>query len=61
MWDLRNLDQKTHTFRGHKDEVFQVSWNTKHDNILASCGSDRRVYIWDLNKIGQSQTAEQVE
>jgi histone-binding protein RBBP4 len=61
MWDMRKLEQKVATFQGHKDEVFQVTWNAKHKNILASCGSDRRVYVWDLNKIGASQTAEQAK
>lgn len=50
-----------HTFVSHEDEVFQVSWNNFNGPILASCGSDRRLNVWDMSRIGEEQTAEDAE
>jgi len=36
-----------------------VSWNPNKENLLGSCGVDRRALLWDLNRIGQSQTEEE--
>lgn len=32
----------------HKGGVLGLSWNTKYQNLLASCGEDSFVKIWDL-------------
>ncbi|KRH91836.1 Nucleosome remodeling factor, subunit CAF1/NURF55/MSI1, partial [Pseudoloma neurophilia] len=40
-------------------EVLQVQFSPHFPNILASSGSDRRVCIWDIEKIGQQQTPEE--
>jgi histone-binding protein RBBP4 len=52
LWDLRNLKMKLHTFDSHRDEVFQVQWSPFNETILASCGADRRLMVWDLSRIG---------
>ena len=52
LWDIRSLKEKLHSFESHKDEVFQVAWNPFNETILASGGSDRRLMIWDLSRIG---------
>jgi WD40 repeat protein len=44
-----------------REEVFQVSWAPFHDSILASCGADRRVNVWDISKIGEEQSPEDAE
>ena len=46
---------------GHGDQVFQVSWAPFNEAILASCGADRRVNVWDLSRIGDEQTPEDAE
>lgn len=33
----------------------QIGWSPQHETILASCGADRRVMIWDLSRIGDEQ------
>jgi histone-binding protein RBBP4 len=64
LWDLRNLKDPVSVFRGHTDEVYQVSWQSGSDcdgTILASCGADRRVNVWDLSRIGMEQDPEEAE
>merc|ERR1712152_59291 len=61
LWDLRNLKLKLHSFESHKDEIFQVQWSPHNETILASSGTDRRLHVWDLSKIGEEQTAEDAE
>merc|ERR1712186_27288 len=36
LWDLRNLKLKLHSFKSHKDEIFQVQWSPHNETILAS-------------------------
>lgn len=61
LWDLRNLKLKLHSFESHKDEIFQVQWSPHNETILASSGTDRRLHIWDLSKIGEEQSPEDAE
>lgn len=58
---MRNLKLKLHSFESHKDEIFQVQWSPHNETILASSGTDRRLHIWDLSKIGEEQTPEDAE
>ena len=44
-----------------RPQVFQVSWSPKHEAVLASCGADRRLMVWDLSRIGGEQTPEDAE
>merc|ERR1712071_55100 len=48
-------------FESHKDEIFQVQWSPHNETILASSGTDRRLHVWDLSKIGEEQSAEDAE
>ncbi len=61
VWDMRNLGQKLHSLENHQDEVFQVQWNMFNEPVVASCGSDRRLMVWDLSRIGEEQSAEDAE
>lgn len=61
LWDLRNLKLKLHSFESHRDEIFQVQWSPHNETILASSGTDRRLHIWDLSKIGEEQSAEDAD
>ncbi|KAG7174380.1 histone-binding protein Caf1-like [Homarus americanus] len=41
--------------------VVQVQWSPHNETILASSGTDRRLHVWDLSKIGEEQSAEDAE
>ena len=58
LWDLRNTSAALYTLRGHQKEVYQLSWAPFDNSILASCGADRRVNVWDLSKIGRNSFAD---
>lgn len=38
-----------------------MQWSPHNETILASSGSDRRLFVWDLSKIGDPQSAEDAE
>lgn len=52
---------KLHSFESHKDEIFQVQWSPHNETILASSGTDRRLHVWDLSKIGEEQSPEDAD
>ena len=35
--------------------IAQLGWSRENETIMASCGADRRVMVWDLSKIGDEQ------
>ncbi len=39
----------------------QVQWSPHNETILASSGTDRRLHVWDLSKIGEDQSPEDAE
>ena len=39
----------------------QIGWNPNFETILASCGADRRLMVWDLSKIGAEQVQPPTE
>ncbi|VDP65268.1 unnamed protein product [Schistosoma curassoni] len=39
----------------------KVQWSPHNETILASSGTDRRLHVWDLSKIGIDQTAEDAD
>ena len=61
LFDIRKLGSKLHSFELHEGEVTQVSWNPHEPAVLASAGLDRRINVWDLRRIGEEQTAEDME
>ena len=42
-------------------KFLQVQWSPHNETILASSGTDRRLHVWDLSKIGEEQSAEDAE
>ncbi|VDL70405.1 unnamed protein product [Nippostrongylus brasiliensis] len=59
--DIRNMKLVLHSFESHKDEIFQVQWSPHNETILASSGTDRRLHVWDLSRIGEEQNPENAE
>ncbi|XP_017383217.1 histone-binding protein RBBP4 [Cebus imitator] len=45
----------------HEGEVNRVQWSPHNETILASSGTDRRLNVWDLSKIGEEQSPEDAE
>lgn len=41
--------------------LLQVQWSPHNETILASSGTDRRLHVWDLSKIGEEQSGEDAE
>jgi len=35
--------------------ALQIGWSRENETVMASCGADRRVMVWDLSKIGDEQ------
>jgi WD40 repeat protein len=33
-----------------REEVFQIGWSPTNETILASCGADKRLMVWDLSR-----------
>jgi histone-binding protein RBBP4 len=61
LWDLRNLDTRLHSLEGHREEILQLSWSPHHESVLATAGSDRRINVWDLARIGDELSTEDAE
>lgn len=61
VWDLRDMRGPRHVLSGHEGEILQVQWSPHFGNVLASAGTDRRVYVWDLDRVGMEQTKEDAE
>lgn len=51
LWDTRNTSHPLHYLEGHTDAVFSGSWCPTQPSILATSGLDRRVIVWDLNRV----------
>ena len=48
-------------FSYHDFIFLKVQWSPHNETILASSGTDRRLHVWDLSKIGEEQSAEDAE
>ena len=52
LWDERNLGFPVHELEGHTGAVFAGAWNPTCGSVLATTGQDRRVIVWDLERVG---------
>ena len=62
--DSRKLkgSEPLHIFRGHDSEISRnLKWSTHGYEVFLSGSSDRRVYVWDLSRIGAEQSMEDEE
>ncbi|GMH42709.1 hypothetical protein BSKO_10628 [Bryopsis sp. KO-2023] len=56
--DIRQMSTRLHTLEGHTHDVFSVNWSPKDEAVLASCGADRRLLVWDLGRAGRPRVEE---
>lgn len=61
IYDIRQMDTCLHVLTGHIKSITNIEWDPFHPHIIASSSLDRRIILWDLTKIGEEQTAEEVE
>jgi WD40 repeat protein len=55
------LNHSLHILKGHSDDVLQLSWSPHHEAILATASNDRRIFVWDLACIGQTEGMTDLE
>uniref|UniRef100_A0A6Q2ZJH1 pre-mRNA 3' end processing protein WDR33 n=1 Tax=Esox lucius TaxID=8010 RepID=A0A6Q2ZJH1_ESOLU len=48
LFDIRNLKEELHVFRGHKKEATAVAWHPVHEGLFASGGSDGSLLFWNV-------------
>lgn len=58
LWDERNLRFPYHVLEGHTGAVFAGEWSPMRGNVLATAGLDRRVIVWDLERVGGERGVE---
>ena len=47
LWDLRFATAPTKAFNIHQRGVLGITWCEQDRNLMASCGKDNKIYIWD--------------
>lgn len=61
LWDVRKLREKNgqpaalKVFRGHVDQVTNVSWNRFQRDVMASGSDDGDILIWRVNAAGEDK------
>lgn len=61
LWDMRNLSIKLHNFEHHRGDVLAARWNPNLEGVFASFSCDRRVNVWDLQRLGSQQSVTDAE
>lgn len=41
--------------------MIQLAWSPHHDAVLATASNDRRIFVWDLARIADDQSAKEAE
>ncbi|KAG9088364.1 Histone acetyltransferase type B subunit 2 [Ceratobasidium sp. 370] len=66
-WDLRGSYSKKSSildpvdvFRGHSSVVGDVSWHSTQQNIFASVGDDKQLFIWDTRDPARTHPKQRV-
>lgn len=66
-WDIRGGYSKknstiepTDVFRGHSSVVGDVSWHATQQNVFASVGDDKQLFIWDMRDPARSHPRQRV-
>lgn len=61
IWDTRFMNKCVFNMRGHTDQVTQAKFSPLQPNLVATSSGDCRVMVWDLSRIGDPQTDEEMK
>jgi histone-binding protein RBBP4 len=61
LWDLRNLKLKLHSIRVRDELLHRIRWSPHYSGILGACNNDRRIYLFDMDRIFEEQTPDDAE
>lgn len=61
LWDLRNLKVKLHSIRVREDAYHRIRWSPHYASILGACNGDRRIYLFDMDRIFEEQTPDDAD
>eukprot|EP01068_Selenidium_serpulae_P006757 Selendium_serpulae@DN4499_c0_g1_i2.p2 len=61
LFDGRKLGHALHKMGRHEAAINRVRFNPHQASIVASCGDDKQVKIWDLCRIGAESNPADVE
>jgi histone-binding protein RBBP4 len=56
IFDIRNSAEPLYSLKGHTGEIYQLTWNSMNPSLLASCGTDKKVMIWNLKQSSTTAT-----
>jgi len=59
--DLLNLNVKLHSIHVRKDTFYKVQWSPHFRNLLATSNNDRRLHIFDIDRIFTEQPSQDAE
>ncbi|KAF8819954.1 RbAp48 [Cardiosporidium cionae] len=62
IWDMRQVSKPLHRIiASHQEAVVRLQWANWKPSLLASASSDRFVTLWDLDRVGMEQSADDIE
>ncbi len=67
LWDIKQGSKENRvldplrTFKAHCGVVEDVAWHWNHDNIFASVGDDRMLYLWDCRNLSNTEPASLIQ
>jgi WD40 repeat protein len=51
VWDIRSPSQPVVSWTAHHHAIFDIKSNGSHERLVASCGTDSLVHIWDMEEL----------
>eukprot|EP01028_Stygiella_incarcerata_P002849 TRINITY_DN153_c0_g1_i1.p1 TRINITY_DN153_c0_g1~~TRINITY_DN153_c0_g1_i1.p1 ORF type:complete len:436 (-),score=121.43 TRINITY_DN153_c0_g1_i1:161-1354(-) len=61
LFDIRRLVEPVHEMGKHNGAIFSLAWSPHYAPALTSASDDRRVFVWDIARIGDEQTPQDAE
>lgn len=61
IWDMRYMNKYIFNMTQHTDVVTQAKFSPLQPNLVATSSGDCSVMVWDLSRIGEKQTDEEMK